>query len=208
MLIDPPGCWFSIHRPQPVNLVRRALFLDRDGVIIPDLPYRSEAANLDLANGAADLLGHASDLGMAIIVVTNQSGIGRGYFTWADFAEVNARMIEMLEAERAQVDAVLAAGWHESAHKNDYPTYQREWRKPAPGMLFKAAERLSIDLPGSCMVGDKESDMAAARAAGVGMGLLLSGQTDGTHDLDHAFDQHRVASLRECIPYIEGRPVT
>ena len=204
MVIDPPGCWFSIHRPQPVNSARPALFLDRDGVIIPDLPYRSDAVNLELVDGASDLIAKACELNMAVIVVTNQSGIARGYFTWADFAEVNTAMIEMLGAGQAPVDAVLAAGWHVSAPEAAYSQYQKDWRKPGPGMMIKAAERLNIDLAGSFMVGDKQSDMAAARAAGIGTGLLLSDQTDDTSNPDDRFKQHSVTNLNQCLSYIAG----
>lgn len=204
MLIISPGCWFSVHRPQPERGIRRALFLDRDGVIIPDRPYRRDAVDLELMDGAANLIGRASHKGMAVIVVTNQSGIGRGYFTWSEFADINTCMIEMLRAAGAPVDAVLAAGWHRAAHEGEFPISQSHWRKPAPGMFLAAASKLNIDLSRSCMIGDNQSDMGAARAARVRMGLLLSDQIFENCEPDDGFEQHSVANLRECLPYITG----
>lgn len=208
MLIDPPGCWFSLHRPQPANSKRRALFLDRDGVIIPDRPYRSDAANLELVDGVVDLIRRAVGNDWAVIVVTNQSGIGRGYFTWSNFAEVNDAMIAMLGSLGAPVDAVLAAAWHETAPEGQFPIRQSQWRKPKPGMMLAAAEQLDIDLANSCMIGDRQSDMAAAHAAGVGLGLFLSDRSNDPCDRNDGFDQHFVESLSECIPYIAGQPIT
>lgn len=202
MLINPPGCWFSLHRPQPVGGIRAALFLDRDGVIIPNRPYRRDTDDIELIDGVAELIMAARGAGMAVVVVTNQSGIGRGYFSWSDFAKVNTHMVEMLGDALAPVDAVLAAGWHETAPAGMFAADQRHWRKPAPGMFFEAASRLNIDLVKSCMIGDKQSDMAAARAAGIAAGILLTYSVIDSYHLGDGFWQHFIPDLRQCLRYI------
>lgn len=208
MLIDPPGCWFSQHRPQTAGHARQALFLDRDGVIIPDRPYRSDTDDMGLIDGVAELIQVARNAGMAVVVVTNQSGIGRGYFSWSDFAIVNSCMVEMLADAFAPVDAVFAAGWHETAPIGMFADHHKHWRKPAPGMFLEAARWLNIDLAKSYMVGDSESDMAAGRSARVGTGLLLSDLAFENCDPVDGFEPHSVANLRECLRYIEGRTAT
>ncbi|RUY85510.1 HAD-IIIA family hydrolase, partial [Mesorhizobium sp. M7A.F.Ca.CA.003.01.2.1] len=110
-----------------------------------------------------------------VIVVTNQSGIARGYFGWSDFAAVNGRVLELLRADNAFVDMVLACAYHE-AGSGPLAAADHPMRKPNPGMLLEAASRLGLDLRRSLIVGDKEADMEAGQRAGLSQGWLVDGQ--------------------------------
>ena len=147
--------------------MNRGLFLDRDGTLIVDKVYLADPAGVELIAGAADGLRRARSLGYRIFLFTNQSGIGRGYYTEAAFQSFMAWM----RAEFARRGAPIAAVYH----CPDHPTegrgpYRRESprRKPGPGMFQEAARELGLDLARSWSIGDKPSDLEAGRAAGVG----------------------------------------
>jgi D-glycero-D-manno-heptose 1,7-bisphosphate phosphatase len=154
---------------------RRALFLDRDGVINEDSGYVGTVDRFVFKNGVFAFLHAAQDLGYYLVIVTNQSGVGRGYYTEKDYENVTAHMLATLAKGGVAVAATDACYEHK---KEALPPYNREsfWRKPNPGMILSTAIRLNIDLPKSVMLGDKGSDTQAAQAAGVGLCLLLSTQ--------------------------------
>lgn len=151
-------------RPAP------ALFLDRDGVIVEEVLHLRDPAETRLIPGVAEVIARARSLGLHVVVVTNQSGIGQGLFGWDDFRAVQQRMLADLAYLGAAVDGVLACPYHPGGlppyRHADHPA-----RKPNPGMLLKAAEMLLVDLPASWIVGDRADDLAAGRAAGLPGGL-------------------------------------
>lgn len=149
----------------------RALFLDRDGVINLDAGYTYRIDVFRFVDGIFDLCRLAHRLGYLLIVVTNQAGIGRGYYTEADFQTLTAWMRGRFAAE----DAPLAAVYHCPYHPDGIGEYRRQsdWRKPAPGMLLQAAADFSLDLAASLLIGDSEHDIEAARAAGLGAAVRL-----------------------------------
>ena len=136
-----------------------ALFVDRDGTLIEDPGYIADPEKVRLIPGAAAALRGFHDAGYALILITNQSGIGRGYYGWSDYEAVATRFRDLLAAEGVSFDAELAC-----AHA---PEAACDWRKPAPGMIREAADRLDLDLAGSVLAGDKLSDLEAGAAAGV-----------------------------------------
>jgi D-glycero-D-manno-heptose 1,7-bisphosphate phosphatase len=150
----------------------RAMFLDRDGVINIDCGYVYRIADFTFIDGIFDLCRHAHDLGYLIIVATNQSGIGRGFFTGQDYQALTSWMQDRFAAEGAP----LAAVYHCPYHPDGLDEYRREsnWRKPAPGMLLQAARDFSLDLTASLLVGDNERDIEAARAAGLGAAIRFA----------------------------------
>jgi D-glycero-D-manno-heptose 1,7-bisphosphate phosphatase len=152
---------------------QRALFLDRDGVINHDTGYVHRAEDFSFLPGIFELVRYAGqELGWAVVVVTNQSGIGRGYFDEAAFSYLTEWMLARFAAEQAPVTRVYHCAHHPTHGIGSYRA-AHPWRKPEPGMLLQAASDLDLDLAGSAMIGDKLDDMVAARAAGVGLRICL-----------------------------------
>jgi D-glycero-D-manno-heptose 1,7-bisphosphate phosphatase len=145
----------------------RALFLDRDGVINVERDYVHRIEDFEFLPGIFELCARASALGYLIVVATNQAGIGRGYYTEADFQRLTEWMVGVFRERRIVITRVYHCPYHPTAGVG---VYRRECfdRKPNPGMLLKARDELNLDLARSVFIGDKDSDTAAGRAAGVG----------------------------------------
>jgi len=157
-----------------MGLLKPAIFLDRDGTLNEEVDHLSRPEDVRLIPGAAEAVARLNRKGIPVIVVTNQSGIGRGYFGWPDFEAVMARMQELLAEEQAWMDAVYAAAHHEKG-QGEYAAVNHPDRKPNPGMLLRAAEEHGLDLPRSWMVGDKAIDLEAGRNAGCRVALVRTG---------------------------------
>jgi D-glycero-D-manno-heptose 1,7-bisphosphate phosphatase len=145
--------------------LKRAAFLDRDGVINEDHGYVYRAEDMILIDGVVQGLQLLASYGFLLVIVTNQSGIARGYYTEGEFREVTRSLLAELGANGIQIAHV--------AHCPHLPTEQQleprcRCRKPRPGMILDAAALLDIDLSRSVMIGDKRSDMQAGHSAGVG----------------------------------------
>jgi D-glycero-D-manno-heptose 1,7-bisphosphate phosphatase len=143
---------------------RPALFLDRDGTVIEETEYLCRVEDVAMIPGAAGVIAAANKYSVAVVLVTNQAGIGRGYYGWAEFKAVQQAIIAALAAEGARLDAVYACAHHPEgreafAHRN-HPA-----RKPNPGMLLQAASDLALDFKTSWLVGDKATDVEAAKRA-------------------------------------------
>jgi D-glycero-D-manno-heptose 1,7-bisphosphate phosphatase len=150
---------------------RPALFLDRDGVINVDRAYVHKREDFEFIDGIFDLCRQARAFGYLIIVVTNQAGVGRGYYTEQDFAELTAWMCDIFSKEKASIDKVYFCPTHPESAIEQYRT-ESDFRKPAPGMILLAAKEFNISLHDSILVGDKISDVEAGFAAGVGHNIL------------------------------------
>ena len=138
----------------------RAVFLDRDGVINVDFGYVFETKDIAFVDGAVEFLRELKSLGYLLIVVTNQAGIARGIFTEADHHAFTAALMSRLRAAGVELQDVLYCPYHPEAAVERYRVDSLD-RKPAPGLVLRAAERHSIDLFASWMIGDKESDRIA-----------------------------------------------
>ena len=160
----------------PARPLRPGLFLDRDGVINKDTNFLYRAEECELIEGIGPLIRTANQLGYVTCVITNQSGIGRGLYTEQDFHRLMDHMSRELEQQGARLDAVYFSPYHPV---HGIGAYQREsdCRKPAPGMLLRAAEEHDIDLAQSVLVGDRCTDLLAGNAAGVPK-LFLFGSTE------------------------------
>lgn len=157
------------------------LFLDRDGVIIEEKEYIANPDDVELLPGITDLIRTARKAGMAVVEITNQAGIGRGYFGWQEFVLVENRTMKLLAERGEQLDAVFSCPFHPDGQPR-YRVAGHAWRKPNPGMLLEAARLLNLDLPRSVLVGDKIADHAAGRAAGLAFAVhVLTG-----HGREHA----------------------
>ena len=150
---------------------RPCLFLDRDGVIVEERHFLSRGVDVSLIQGISGAIALANRAGIPVAMVTNQSGIGRQLFDWADFVEVQQTILRNLEGRGARIDAVLACAYCDKGI-GAYCVADHPWRKPRPGMLLDVASAFDIDLRSSFIVGDRISDLEAGRIAGLGAGAL------------------------------------
>jgi D-glycero-D-manno-heptose 1,7-bisphosphate phosphatase len=187
-----------------LSAARPALFLDRDGVINVEKNYLHRIEEFEFMEGIFDLCQKATRRGMAIVVVTNQAGIGRGYYTEQDFHTLTAWMCARFAAEGVTIDGVYFCPDHP---EHGVGVYRRESndRKPNPGMLNRACQELSLDPARSVMIGDKRSDIAAAHAAGVPFAILLSGVhgDDMPSEAALATPEMQISSIREAADWFD-----
>jgi D-glycero-D-manno-heptose 1,7-bisphosphate phosphatase len=153
---------------------QRALFLDRDGVVNEEVGYLHRAEGVRFVYGIFSLCRTAIGLGYRLIVVTNQAGIARGYYSEADFEELMEFMRGELRAEDVELDAVYYCPFHPVHGVGKY-RQEHEDRKPGTGMLRRGAREFGLELSESVMVGDRCSDVGAANAAGLRQMFLISG---------------------------------
>ena len=146
--------------------MRKVLFLDRDGVINKDVSYLYKIADLQWVDGAKEALKLAHDSGYELIVVTNQSGVARGYDTEEDVQALHAELSRRLEADGVHILAYYYCPHHPEGSVAEY-TKDCDCRKPNPGMLTKAIQDWNVDVDGSFLVGDKPSDAQAAESIGM-----------------------------------------
>jgi D-glycero-D-manno-heptose 1,7-bisphosphate phosphatase len=153
--------------------MKKIFFLDRDGVIIEDANYLSRPEQVKLCSGTPEAFRKIVEAGYEIIVVSNQSGIARGYFTEEDLAAVETHIESCLK----DAGAPLPLKWYYCPHhkKGSVPEYSVECdcRKPKPGLLLKAGKEFEIDYKNSFIIGDKLSDLESGFAAGCGKGVLV-----------------------------------
>ncbi len=179
--LTPDGIWLRVRRERSVDPAP-ALFLDRDGVIVDDFGYLSRPEDLRLLPGAAELIRAANAADMPVAVVTNQSGIARGMFGWAEFSLVEETLRHRLKEQDAVLDAVAACPFH-ADFTPGFGDRHRRWRKPGPAMMIAISERLNLDPAHSWMIGDKAIDIEAARNAGLaGAVHVLTGQGEEYRD--------------------------
>lgn len=148
--------------------MKKAVFLDRDGTIMSDPGYISDPGKVEIFEHYAESLKALRDAGYLLIIVTNQSGIGRGYFTHKDLEKVNMRMCALFEGKGVFFDGIYACP-HVDENKCTC-------RKPQPGLLFRAAREHDIDISVSYMIGNSRSDVMAGVAAGCRLNFLLGGE--------------------------------
>ena len=181
--------------------LRPALLLDRDGVINVDRGFVSRREDFDWMPGIFDVARTTIRLGMALVVVTNQTGIGRGYYTEDDYQTVTTFMRERFEREGTALTAVYHCPFHPEATEKRYRAADHPWRKPRPGMLLAARDELGLDLARSVMLGDRAVDILAGHAAGVGA-LGLVGNADISFDDLPKFE--RFPDLSRVPSWLQG----
>jgi D-glycero-D-manno-heptose 1,7-bisphosphate phosphatase len=154
------------------NKMNKAFFLDRDGVINIELNYVGAPENFHFINGVFDACRIILSHGYRLIIITNQSGIARGYYTLSQFSELNAWMLREFKKERIDVTEVYFCPHHPIAGLGAYKV-ECECRKPKPGMILRAKNEHNIDLAQSVLVGDHVSDIEAGENAGIGSLFLV-----------------------------------
>jgi D-glycero-D-manno-heptose 1,7-bisphosphate phosphatase len=171
--LDADGVWCEVS--PSCNRGGPALFLDRDGVVVEEVDYLHRVEDIAICAGVTAVISAANANAVPVVLVTNQAGIGRGYYGWAEFRAVQEAIQSALAPEGAHFDAVYACPHHRDgqgafAHP-DHPA-----RKPNPGMLQRAAMALDIDMARSWLVGDRAGDVEAASRAGLAGALhVLTG---------------------------------
>ncbi len=150
------------HAPK----LRRALFVDRDGTLGPDLHYLKDAERLELFQGVGTALALARAHGELVVCVTNQSGVERGFYTTSDVERIHARLNEMLGPYGSRVDA-----FYYCPHE---PTARCSCRKPETGLFERARSELGLDLASSSIVGDRAADIGAGQRLGLLTALVRS----------------------------------
>jgi len=180
----------SILLSHPLPL-RPCIFLDRDGVLIKEVHYISNPDHVQLESGVIDFLLLAKEYSYHTVVVTNQSGIGRGYSTWNDYDSVTSKMLYMLGEEN-----LLTAIYANSFVDDNY------FRKPYPGMLIQALSELPIDLSNSLIIGDKTIDLIAGRRAGVpSLNLVMTGHGSNEFSL---YYRHNIEQCNNNFYLVDG----
>jgi D-glycero-D-manno-heptose 1,7-bisphosphate phosphatase len=152
----------------------RALFLDRDGVVNEEVGYLHRVEEVRFVDGIFSLCRTAAGLRYRLIVVTNQAGIARGYYSEPDFEALMEFMRGKLRVEGVELDAVYYCPFHPEHGVGKYRR-EHEDRKPGTGMLRRGAREFGVELSESILVGDRCSDVGAANAAGLRQAFLISG---------------------------------
>jgi D-glycero-D-manno-heptose 1,7-bisphosphate phosphatase len=157
---------------------RPAVFMDRDGCLTEEVGYVNHPSRIRLLPRTAEAVRRLNQAGVPAVMVTNQTGIARGYFSEEVLHATNARMVGELRAAGARLDGVYVCMHHPSEGEPPYRA-DCDCRKPRPGLLHRAAAELDLDLPGSVMIGDKLSDVSAGHAVGAAGVLVLTGYGRG-----------------------------
>ncbi len=167
--------------------LRRAAFVDRDGTLIEDRHYLADPEGAVLISGAAAAVRALNAAGVAVVIVTNQSGIGRGYFDEADYERVSERVRELFAAEGARIDAAYHCPHHPDV------SGACDCRKPGTRLFAQAATDLALDPARSLFVGDRWRDVAPALALG-GLGVLVATHDTAPADVLRAQSEAHVAT--------------
>ncbi len=167
------------------------VFIDRDDTIIYDVPYLSDPSLVALTPGAAEALAEFRKIGFVIVLISNQSGIGRGYFTEEQLKKVNDRMLELLGAGGATLDAIYYC-----PHR---PEENCNCRKPKTGMLEQACHDFDVDKAHSVMIGDLKGDINMGKSFGIKtIQIMLPDKNKQDAQADF-----KAATLSECIPFLK-----
>lgn len=163
----------------------KALLLDRDGVVNVDHGYVCSVDRFTFVDGIFALTRRAVDRGYRVAVITNQSGIARGYYTESDFHALSGWMGGEFERRGVTLAGVFHCPYHTVGTASPY-SRESFWRKPNPGMILEAQRVLGLDLARSVFVGDQPTDMVAARTAGVGTRVFFGAAAESGPDAGHA----------------------
>ena len=172
-LIDDKGLWSEVLSKNDKLYGKPALFLDRDGTIVKEHEYLHKPNNVRLNQNIGSLINACNLINIPVIEITNQSGIGRGYYNWNDFIKTEQEIRKVLLLENAKIDMLCACAFHNDAI-GKYKIDNHSWRKPNSGMLIQAKKILNIDLKKSWIIGDRLSDIKAGVNAGIKGGIYLN----------------------------------
>jgi len=171
---------------------KKVIFIDRDGVINKEIGYLYRIQDFEFIDGVFDTCKHFLSLGYEIIIITNQSGIARGFYKEEDFLKLNKWMLEKFYKKDIRI--------HDVFHCPHGPEDNCNCRKPKPGLFLKAIKKYSVDINKSWMIGDKETDIQSARDAGIGKTIIV--KTGHSFDEDLTTADYILDSIKETIDII------
>jgi D-glycero-D-manno-heptose 1,7-bisphosphate phosphatase len=177
---------------------RRAVFMDRDGTISEEVGYVNHPSRYRVFSYSAEAVRRLNEAGWLAILVTNQAGVARGYFTEEMIGSVHDVLKNELERGGARLDAIYYCAHHPSVGEPPY-RFECDCRKPMPGLITRAAADFEIDLAESWMVGDRYSDIELARNAGVRAAFVLSGYGRGEWEYQRAAWKHEPDLVTEDL---------
>jgi D-glycero-D-manno-heptose 1,7-bisphosphate phosphatase len=187
--------------------MKPAVFIDRDGTISEEVGYINHPSRFRVFPYTASAIRHLNENGWLAIVVTNQAGVARGYFSEDMIKTVHAGMSAELEREGARLDAIYYCAHHPSVGEPPY-RFDCDCRKPKPGLISRAAIDLDIALNQSWMIGDRYSDIELARNAGLNSAFVLSGYGRGEWEFQRGTWAHQpdlvAENLLEAVEHIVG----
>ncbi|WFU12346.1 HAD-IIIA family hydrolase (plasmid) [Rhizobium sp. CB3090] len=205
MAIEDNGFCYRSFRSSGISK-RPCIFFDRDGVLIVDSGYIGNPQSVILTEGCKLAVSAVRESRYASAIVTNQSGIGRGYYSWSDFEAVQKELSHHVGSDA--FDAVYACGYHE--RRDVVPMTSHSWRKPNPGMLLAAATDLDLDMRNSWIIGDRYTDLLAGARAGLAGGFILGSplKREISQEFGSLFPQFKVSCepdvYRACLRIIKS----
>ncbi len=176
----------------------RAVFLDRDGVIIADTGYIDSVSRVFFLPGVAENLKKLKEKGFMLVIVTNQSGVARGYFSVQTLKGINKNILDRLKIQGVEIDSIYFCPHHPEGKIKEYAV-QCDCRKPLPGMIIRAAQELNIDLSLSFLIGDSERDILAGQSAGCKTILLKNLKKELNSDVK---PDKIVENLQQAVEFI------
>ena len=195
-----PSCEPKHRDSDSLSRQQRAVFLDRDGVINVNHGYVHHADNFEFTDGIFEVTRAAHTCGYKLIVITNQSGIGRGYYPERQFHELTAWMCNEFLNAGAPIEKVYFSPFHPTAGLGAYKKDDVS-RKPRPGMIHQAQREINLNLGSSILIGDKVSDIQAGIVAGVGLNILFGQKRPSELS---GFPYQAIATLREALPFMNS----
>jgi len=181
----------------------RAVFLDRDGTIAKDVPYCRRVEDFEILPGVPEGIRMVNQHGFKTVVITNQSGVARGYFTEETLSLIHQKMKQELQKHHAFVDAIYFCPHH--------PDDGCDCRKPKPTLLLQAAKDMGIALEMSYMIGDDAKDVKAGKAAGCRTVWLTVDPSQAENKQQHQLPDHIAGSLYEAVKWViedaKSRPI-
>ena len=145
--------------------MNKAIFIDKDGTLIKNIPFNSDAKKIELIDGAGEALNRLQEIGFKVVIITNQSGIARGFFNEADLIKIKEKLTALMAQKGVGIFGFFYCPHHPEGKIKKYKK-SCDCRKPKPGLIFKAASLLDIDLSKSWMIGDILDDIEAGNRAG------------------------------------------
>jgi D-glycero-D-manno-heptose 1,7-bisphosphate phosphatase len=200
MLVVPSSCQTMFEGQGSSSVQQRAVFLDRDGVINVNHGYVHHPGNFEFIDGIFEVALAAHANGYKLVVITNQAGIARGYYSEQQFHQLTTWMCNKFLNAGAPIDKVYFSPFHPTEGLGEYKKDDFS-RKPNPGMILQAQQELNLDLGNSILIGDNASDIQAGIAASIGLNILFAHKQPSELS---GLPYKSITTLREAVPFMNS----